>query len=74
MRDATFQEVESVQNYIDSISQTVISIPITKNSTNRDILESIFSDLEMFGIIHDLEKEHGEWLNRIYKENKRSII
>lgn len=46
MRDATKEEKQSVHDYIDRISQAVLSIPISENTTNGDMMKAIFPQIE----------------------------
>ena len=45
MREATKEERESVNNYVESISQKVITIP--DEATNGDVIKILFPDSEV---------------------------
>ncbi len=87
MRDATKEEMKSVRDYIDSISQTVLSIPISENTTNRDMMKAIFPQIETRpSFIDSVTKVYNlgtdncedfylfdtDWLNAPYKVDKEN--
>ena len=45
MREATKEEQESVNNYIKSISQKVITIPVDEHTTNGDVIKALFPEI-----------------------------
>lgn len=83
MRDATKEEMKNVHDYIDSISQTLLSIPIPENATNGDVIMAMFpkawksnyidSDNKCTLYIDDDELEVDiDWWNAPYIEADRS--
>ena len=63
MSNATKEERESVNNYIKSISQKVITIP--DNATNGDVIKAMFNDKDYSIIWHRLC--NTMWWNKPYE-------
>ena len=47
MREATREERQSIQDYINSISQRVLTIPIPEDATNGDVIKAMFPNMEI---------------------------
>lgn len=80
MREATKEERESVDNYIKSISQKVITIP--DNATNGDVIKALFPNSRVdiscarafFYIREDLKRFVTfdiDWWNAPYQEGDK---
>lgn len=41
-RNATKEEMKSTHDYIDRMSQTLLSVPIPDNATNGDVIKAMF--------------------------------
>lgn len=67
MREATKEERESINNYIKSISQKVITIP--DGATNGDVIKALFPNAE---IIRGQIK--GENVDRIHLRNNGLLM
>ena len=48
MRNATPEEVKSVNDYIDDISQKVLTVPIPDNATNGDVVKAVFPKARIY--------------------------
>lgn len=51
MREATPQEIQGIDTYIDEISHEFLSIPIDKDTTNEDMLKILFPYLDFTGVV-----------------------
>ena len=73
MREATPQEIQGIDTYIDEISHEFISIPIDENTTNQDMLKALFPYLDFTGVVAVYNdccamRFNYDWLKSKYNE------